>query len=165
MKRIITIILAVLVLVALVGCGSKTANSSSTTAAIDTTATVVATDPPTTNDNAAWAAAALPVLKSLGADFTQMSTDATNEDLSATLSDCYTIQRDVAVAQALPPAPPTVSGPLASAIADYGQGASACITGINTTDVSLIQQATSSFSDGTTQINLASAALTTLNGG
>lgn len=87
-------------------------------------------------------------------DFSQFSTDGGNADFTAALADCQKIQSDVQAAQVSTPIPDaTLEQQWSSALADYASVASACISGIQDSDSSLIEQASADVNSGNTAMN------------
>jgi len=95
-------------------------------------------------------------IQTLANDFSKLSTDATNGDISATNTDCVQIQTDVKIAQGYPAIPDAqTASDFSSALSYYDEGAQDCIDGTNNFDTSLISKGSQEMSQGTTKMQAA----------
>lgn len=98
------------------------------------------------------------IFGTLQTDFSNMSSGGT--DPTTVNSECMQIQEDVATAQSYPAIPDAqTASDWSSALSYFSNAAQDCIDGTTNYDTSLIQKATSEFSQGNAKLDAASADL------
>jgi len=105
-----------------------------------------------------YAAGGKDKLTAIGTDATAMGTDASAMDVNQLTADCGALKGHVRDAQAFQPIPDDEAQQhWKAALADYKKAADDCISGAASTDAAKITQSGTELSDGTTEINLATA--------
>jgi hypothetical protein len=99
----------------------------------------------------------------LSNDLTAIGTDAGNQNIAGLNADCVQLQTDLTTAQNDPAIPDTNTEDHWSAgIADDNAGAQACIDGTNNDDASEIEEASTDFTTGNSEVLQAAQAIKAL---
>ncbi len=143
---------------AMAACGSSTPTTARTT----TTTTAPTTSTTSSYDAMrAWAQTNAPIFATVVADAQKISTDGQGGNVSAVASDCQKFQDDLQTALALPAIPdPTTAEHWHTGLSDWQQGAEDCVQGIDNNNVSQVQRATEEITNGGSEIQQASQAVT-----
>ncbi|WNI19155.1 hypothetical protein [Actinacidiphila sp. ITFR-21] len=97
-------------------------------------------------------------ITAISADLTTISGSAGDVDFSGMLSNCISLQSDVADAQAAAPIPDDATqGHWATALDDFSNAAADCITGTSAYDSDLIARSGQELDAGGTELTLAAA--------
>jgi hypothetical protein len=155
---VIVVFIAIIVgIVMALSGGSKkpTAKTVSNTPAASTSA------PTTAQQVASWETQYGSSLTNIVNDFTSVSKDASNP--TALAVDCQKIASDVTTAQGQPPIPNSATqSDWSSALSSYASGAQDCTQGLENNDATMINKATTEFSQGNTSLDAASASIQSL---